>query len=202
MYRAGLDPRLSLRRAGETARTILGQLDSPTATSAARRELRAALTDIAYTGCLDADRLERALFDVFEPDHQQIHRAIGHPDAPLMVDSMVETMKARLTAVERLRDHKVSELAFYQARHAHLIAYAEYAARQPAFARSAPPQIPDLYESATAQTAFDGCCVHLLTAIGVQAMYPERAAQLRAAVPPGGLRTVPPAARQAILTLP
>jgi hypothetical protein len=168
------DPRLSRRQAKETAQAIFGQLDSLTAPSAARRELRTTLTEIAYTGHLDADRLERALFDVFEPDHQQILRAVGHPDAPLMVDSMIEVMKARLTAVALLREEQVTELAFYQARHAHAMAYAEYAARQPAFARSAPPQIPDLYEPATAQTAFDGCCVHLLTAIGLQAMYPER----------------------------
>ena len=40
------DPRSSLRRASETARTILGQLDNPAATPAARRQLRKVLTDI------------------------------------------------------------------------------------------------------------------------------------------------------------
>ena len=137
------DPRASLRRAKETAQTILGQLDNPSATPAARRELRKVLTDIAYTKQLDADRLERAIFDVFDPGTGRIRRAIGHPAAPLMADSVIEVTKARFTAVTHLTAGKVTDEAFYHARQAHLIAYAEYAAKQRALADSTPPQIPE-----------------------------------------------------------
>jgi hypothetical protein len=196
------DPRVSLRRASETARTILGQLDNPAATPAARRHLRKVLTDIGYTGQLDADQLERAVFDVFEPDSRQIRRAVGHPAAPLMVDSVIGVTKARLAAVQRLQDGRVTDEAFYQARHAHLMAYAEYAVNQPTFARSARPQHPDMYEPVTAEKALNDCCTHLLTAIGLEAIYPERAAQLRADAGPADLHTVPRSVRQTILRTP
>jgi hypothetical protein len=192
------NPRASLRRARETARTIVGQLDNPAAIPAARRELRNVLTEISYTGRLDEARLERAAFDVFEPQVSQIRRALGHPAAPLMVDSVIGAIKARVTAAAHLTENRVADEVFYQARHAHLIGYAEYAVRQPVFASSTPPQSPGMYEPVTAQTALNECCIHLLTAIGLEIMSPERAAQLRAAAP-GTVRHVPPAARQAIL---
>jgi hypothetical protein len=193
------DPRASLRRARETAQTILGQLDNPSATPAARRELRKVLTDIAYTKQLDADRLERAIFDVFDPGTGRIRRAIGHPAAPLMADSVIEVTKARFTAVTHLTAGKVTDEAFYHARQAHLIAYAEYAAKQRALADSTPPQIPEMYGPVTAEKALNDCCVHLLTAIGLQIMYPERAAELRAAAGPADVQSVHPAVRRAIL---
>ncbi|HUY50976.1 MAG TPA: hypothetical protein VMV92_35605 [Streptosporangiaceae bacterium] len=196
------DPGVSLRQSKETARAILGQLDSPRATPAARRALLKILTDVGHTGQLDADRLEAAVFDVFEPGNLKIRRAVGHPAAPLMVESVIEVMKARLTAVTYLRDDHVSDDAFYQARHAHLMAYAEYAVKQPAFAGTAPPRSPDMYEPVTAEKALNDCCAHLLTTIGLEIMYPERAAQLRATAGPAGVRAVPQAARQAILKVP
>ena len=52
--RAGKD------RAQAVAQAVLGQLDNPAATPDARRELLAAVTDAAYTGEPDLDRLERA----------------------------------------------------------------------------------------------------------------------------------------------
>ena len=193
------NPRVSLRRARETTKTIVGQLDNPTATPTARRELRNVLAEISHTGQLDEDRLERAAFDVFEPHVSQIRRALGHPAAPLMVDSFIGAIKARVTAVTHLTDNRVSDEVFYQARHSHLMTYAEYAVRQPVFAISTPPQSPDMYEPVTAQTALNECCIHLLTTIGLEIIYPERAAQLRAAAGPDTVRQVPPAARQAIL---
>jgi hypothetical protein len=196
------DPGVSLRQAKETARAILGQLDSPRATPAARRALLKILTDVGHTGQLDADRLEAAVFDVFEPGSLKIRQAVGHPAAPVMVESVIEVMKARLTAVTYLRDDQVSDDAFYQARHAHLMAYAEYAVKQPAFAGSAPPQSPDMYEPVTAEKALNDCCAHLLTTMGLEIMYPERATQLRATAGPAGVRAVPQAARRAILKVP
>jgi hypothetical protein len=106
--------------------------------------------------------------------------------------------KARVTAAAHLPENQVADEVFYQARHSHLLAYAEYAVRQPVFVSSTPPQSPGRYEPVTAQTALNECCIHLLTAVGLEIMYPERAAQLRAATPGTG-RQVPPGTRQAIM---
>jgi hypothetical protein len=196
------DPRLSQRHAKETAQATLGQLDSPAATPAARRQLRTVLADIAYTGRLDPDRLERALIDVFEPGHRLVHRAVGHPAAPFTVEYMIGVMQARLTAVDLLRHDQVNEEAFYQARYAHLMLYAEYAANlQPLFAHSNPAQIPGMYEPVTAERALNDGCLNLLTTIGLQAMNPERAAQLQGGVSPHRARSIPPGTRQAIMNV-
>jgi hypothetical protein len=194
------DPRLSKRQAKETAQVTLGHLDNPAATPAARRELRAVLTDIAYTGRLDTDRLERALLDVFEPSHGLLHRAVGHPGAPLTVEHMIGVMQARLTAVDLLRQGKVSEAAFYQARYANLMFYAEYAVSlQPLFARSTPPQVPGMYAPITAEKAINEGPLNLLTTIGLKAIYPDRAAEFHSGVSPRRARSVPPEARHAIM---
>lgn len=166
------------RRARETAQRILGQLDNPAATLAARRRLRKVLTDIGYTGQLDAEQLERAVFDVFEPGTQQIRGALGHLAAPVMAEPMVKVTKARLTAVTALKEGDVTDDEFYQARHAHLMAYTEYALKQPTFVGGTPPQHPDMYEPVTAERALNDCCTHLLTAIGLGIIYPDRAAQI------------------------
>jgi hypothetical protein len=195
------DPRVSMRKARGTARAVLGQLDNPAARPAARRELLNVLTDIGYTAQPDFERLERAVFDVFEPGARQIRRAIGHPAAPLMADSIIAVTKARLTAVTHLRSSQVTDEALYQARHAHLMAYAEYAVRQPSLTAGAPPGNPDMYEPVTAEKALNDCCGHLLTTIGLEIMYPERAAQLRAVAGAHAVRSVPQAARKAILKM-
>jgi hypothetical protein len=194
------DPRLSQRHARQTAQDILGQFDSPTATPAARRQLRTVLADIAYTGHLDTDRLERALLDVFEAGYQRVHRAIGHPGAPLTVEHMIGLMQARLTAADLLRDGQVSDAAFYQARYAHLMAYAEYAVTlQPLFEPSSPAHIPGMYEPVTAERALNEGCLNLLTTIGLQAMHPDRTAQMLAGVSPHRAQSIDPTARQAIM---
>ena len=56
-----------------------------------------------------------------------------------------------------------------------------------------------MYEPVTAEKALNDCCMHLLTTIGLQIMYPERAAELRAAAGPADVQSVPPAVRRAIL---
>lgn len=196
------DGKVSLKQAKQTARALLVQLEHPDATPAARRELRRAATDIGHTGEVDLDRLERAAFDVFEPRVSQIRRAVGHPDAPLTVDSLVEATKARQVAVSLLRSGKVSDKAFYEARRVHIIAYAEYAAKQVAYAASAPRDHRDMYERVTAESALNNCCMHLITAIGMQALHPERGAELVASAGPGDLRTIPKAARDTILKPP
>jgi len=196
------DGKVSLKRANQTARAMLVQLDHPDATPAARRELRRAATEFGHTGEVDLDRLERAAFDVFEPHVSQIRRAVGHPDAPLTVDSLVEVTKARQVAVTLLRSGKVSDRAFYEARHVHIIAYAEYAANQVAYAASAPQNHRDMYERVTAESALNNCCMHLITSIGLQALHPKRGSELVASGSTGDLRTVPKAARDVILKLP
>ena len=125
------DARASRQRARDAARAILGQIGSPQATPRARRELLDVLAEAAWTGRPDFARMERAIRAVFEPDHTQIRRAIGYPAAPMMTDSMIDVMKARLTAATELMAGRVTDDALIQAREAHLFAYAEYAAQQP-----------------------------------------------------------------------
>ena len=56
-----------------------------------------------------------------------------------------------------------------------------------------------MYEPVTAEKALNDCCVHLLTTIGLEIMYPERAAELRATAGPADVPSVPHAVRKAIL---
>jgi hypothetical protein len=174
------DPRASLRRARETAREMARQLDSPAATPAARHELREALADLAYTGRADLERLERAVTDVFDAGFRTLHRAVGHPAAPAMTDSVIMLLKARLKAVDLLKTGQVTDQDFYAARHSHQVAYAEYAAQQRFLALHAPAGNPGMYEPVTAENALNACCGHLLTTIGLASLYPERASQINA----------------------
>jgi len=59
-----------------------------------------------------------------------------------------------------------------------------------------------MYEPVTAERALNDCCTNLLTAIGLEAMYPQRAAELRAAAGSPDVHAVPSAVREAILTMP
>jgi len=183
------DPRVSLRRARETAREVLGQLDNPQATASARRELLRELTQVAYTARTNFDHLERAIRNVFEPSNKQLRRAVGHPAAPLSTDSIIDLIKARLMAVRLLAEDQVDDAAFDTARQVHLMAYAEYAIQRPILVAAAPAQNPDMYEPVSAEIALNSCCGHLLTSIGLAAMYPERAAQLNRSAQPDWIET-------------
>lgn len=193
------DPRVSMERARETVREVVRQLDNPAATRSDRRELVDVLADIAYRAKPDYTKLESAVRAVFEPGSQQIRRAVGHPSAPMMADAMVDLVKARIQAVKLLMDDRLTDDRFYWARHAHLVSYAEYAMRQPLLAASMPGSNRDMYEPVTAEAALNDCCGHLLTTIGLQHMYPERAAHLHAIAGSPDVRSISPTARQAIM---
>jgi hypothetical protein len=167
------NPGVSKEHAKATAKTILDQIAHPDATPKARRELLGVLTDIGYTGRFTTEPLEQALRRVFEPGHGQIRRALGHPDAPITTDAFIDLVRARFTATLRLNAGKVSDEDFLQARRAHLIHYADYARRQPLFAASVPQPAAGMYESADLETALNQCCSHLLTTIGLAALYPS-----------------------------
>jgi hypothetical protein len=169
------DPRVSRRRARDSARVVLGQFDNPHATDQSRRELLTVLTDLAYTGRLDAELLDRAVRAVFEPDTARIRRASGHPAAPIMAESMVVVTQARLAAIARLQAGTVTDEAFLQARQAHLVTFADYALRQPELAAALPEGGSDVYEPVTAEMAINQCCDHLLTTLGMQTQFPEGA---------------------------
>jgi hypothetical protein len=171
--------RASKERARAAAQAILGQLDNPVATSRARRELLATVTDAAYTGEPDLERLDRAYRDVFEPGAGTIRRATGHPSAPFTTDVMIALTEARLAAVNALTTGKVTDQALISARDAHLFAYAEYAAKQHLLAAAVPAGTGHLYEPVTAEDTLSNCCGHLLTAIGLEIMHPVTAEQLR-----------------------
>lgn len=174
------DPRVSKKQARQSAQEILRQLDSPSATATARRELLDAFSEIAYTGRADYQRLERAVRDVFEPGHGKIRRAVGHPAAPMMAQTMIDVTKARLEGVARLKAGKVNDDEFRQARHVHLVTYAEYAVQQPMLAARAPAANLDIYEPVTAEDALTNCCGHLLTVLGLTVLHPEYAARITA----------------------
>ena len=171
--------RASKDRARSVAQAILGQLDNPTATPRARRELVAAVTDAAYTGEPDLERLEHAYRGVFEPGAGTIRKATGHPSAPFTIDAMIGLTEARLAAVNALTAGEVTDEALTSARDAHVFAYAEYAAKQYLLAATAPTGTGHLYEAVTADDTLSNCCGHLLTAIGLEIMHPETAEQLR-----------------------
>ena len=176
------DPRTSKQRAREAARAILGQIDNPEATPRARRDLLDVLTSANYTGEPDFERVEEAIRAVFEPNYRhQFRKAIGHPSAPFMTDSMIGMMKARLTAVKALNAGNVTDEALIQARDAHVFFYAEYVARQPFLAFASSPGAGQLYEPVTAEDTLNNCCGHLLPAIGMEIMYPADAERLRRA---------------------
>jgi hypothetical protein len=175
------DPRVSKQAAAEAARAILGQIDSPRATPRARRELLAAITDANYTGRPDFPRIEQAARDVFEPGASRIRRAIGHPAAPVMAESMIAVNRARINAVGALTGGQVTDEMFLQAREAYLFGYAEYAANQPRYAAQAPAGQPQLYEPVTVESTLNQCCGHLLTTIGLEITYPSAAEELRKA---------------------
>ena len=116
-----------------------------------------------------------------------------------LLSGMVDLVKARMQAVKLLMDDRLTDDRFYWARHAHLVSYAEYAMRQPLLAASMPGGIRNMYEPVTAEAARNDCCGHLLTTIGLQHMYPERAAHLHATAGSPDVRSISPTARQAIM---
>jgi hypothetical protein len=174
------DARASRQAARDAARAILGQVDSPQATPRARRELLDVLTDAGWTGRPDFPRMKRAIRAAFEPGTNHVRRAIGHPAAPFMADSMIGVMKARITAANELMAGRVTDDALIQARDAHVFAYADYAAKQP-FLAAVPPGSPQLYEPVTGEDTLANCCGHLLSALGLEIMYPADAERLRQA---------------------
>jgi hypothetical protein len=173
------NPRVSLRKARETALEVLGQLDNPAATDAARRELIDTLTAVANTARLDRERLDQAVRRVFEPGYGELHRAVGHPDAPLTADAIVGLVMARVTAANLLLHDAVTDEDFLDARHAHLIGYADYAMQQRMLAAAAPPGTTSFYEPVDFEIAANQCCANLLTVIGLQSMYPQQAARIK-----------------------
>ncbi len=184
--------RTSRQRARDAAKAIVGQLDSPQATPAARRELLEALTDAGYTGTIDFSRLELAIRAVFEPGYKSISKAVGHPSAPVMTESVISIIKARLKAVTELTEGNVTDAALIQAREAHLFAYAEYVAQQPILAATSPPGRPQLYAPATTEDTLNNSCRNLLSTLGMELSYPKDAERLRIAR--AGLRAPSPAA--------
>jgi hypothetical protein len=173
--------RASKERSRATARAILDQMDNPRATRQARRELLDAVTEAAYTGRPDFDRLERAISAVFEPGSTHIRRAIGHPWAPITTEAVITITKARLAAVTALAAGRISDEALVRARDAHVFGYAEYIARRPSLVAETPPGAPELYAPITASDTVSNCCGHLLTAIGLESMFPAEAARMRRA---------------------
>jgi len=190
--------RTSKRRALAAARAITAQIESAEATPAARHALIEALADANYSGVPDFVRIENAVKAVFEPGFSTLRRAAGHPAAPVMAESIITIFKARLAAVTRLTAGIVTDEQLTDARDSYLFAYAEYVAAQPVLATASPGGRPQLYAPVTAEDTLSNCCGNLLSALGMELSYPERAAELRTAR--AGLRR--PTAADVGLTVP
>ena len=166
------DPRLSRQKARDAAGALLGQLDNPRATPTARRELVKVVAEIAYSMHADYDQLDVAVRAVFEPDHRQIRRAVGHPAAPITTDAVTRLIRARLQAAAWLVAGHVTDEEFNRARQNHLMAFAEYTRQQPELATSAVSNAANFYEAVTPQMMFDNCGNDLLTIIGLTKQQP------------------------------
>ncbi|GAB1512583.1 hypothetical protein JCM33774_46250 [Actinophytocola sp. KF-1] len=180
------DATTSKKVARQTAQELLAHLTHPQATHAARTRLRDVLAQVAYAGGrgADFDQLEQAVRAVFEPGHGQVRRAIGHPEAALMAETTVHLLRARLTALALLRNSAITDDDFRDARHAHLLTFAEYAAKHPTLAAATPEDQPNLYAPLNPELALAQCCGNLLTTLGVQAMHPDVANRVRRAPAP------------------
>lgn len=167
------DSRASLAQARQAAETMLAMLDHPRATPAARRELKDAVTDTAYTGRLDPDRLEQAVREVFEPTATfgRLSRAIGHPGAQLTAESVVHLIKARHAAASAVQAGRLTEAELTACRQQLLMTRSEYMAMGPAIASTQDEEMMGtLYADLTQdspQRRFDSCAVDLLTVIGL-----------------------------------
>lgn len=166
------DARASKQQAKTSARALLMQLDHPDASRAARRELVAELTEVAYTGSADYSKLEQAVRAVFEPGGSPIRRAVGHPDATLTSDSAIWLIRARLTAYRLLAGGLVADELFLQARQEHLMHLRHYQQEQPQLAAGAPADQPRMYEALGTSDLANSCCDHLLTIIGLKLVQP------------------------------
>lgn len=173
--------RTSKRRALAAAEAITAQVESAATSAAARRRLVEVLADASYSGVIDLARIEDAIKNVFEPGFSNLRRAIGHREAPVTTESIIAIFRARLLAVDALTAGNVTDEQLIQARDSHLFAYAEYMAVQPVLAAASPPGRPQLYPAVTADNTVNSCCQNLLTVLGLELSYPQRAAELRAA---------------------
>jgi hypothetical protein len=161
------DARASKQRARWTARDVLLTLDNPAATEQSRRRLVHVLTEAAYTGKPDFELLESAVRAVFEPNSVRVRRAIGPALAQLTTESVVEVLRARLTAADLVISGNLPDSAFIDARQAHAISLAGYRALLPTIEVSG--AAAGLYATPTLQSLMDNCCVDLLTVIGTRA---------------------------------
>ena len=163
--------RASKQKSREAARAVLGQLDNPRATEAARRRLIDVLTEASYTGNPNFAVVERAVRDVFEPGYQGPGRAIGHPSAPVTAEAFIAIARTRLTAITELAAGRISDEAFNQARESHVFFYAEYAATWRTLNEASPPGM-HLYGPVTAEDTIGNCCGHFLSTLGAEILYP------------------------------
>ncbi|UOZ07907.1 hypothetical protein [Amycolatopsis sp. WQ 127309] len=162
------DARTSRQRAKTSAQALLMQLDHPGASTRARRELLAQLTEVAYTGTTNLSQLEHAVRAVFEPGGSPIRRAVGHPSAALTANSAVHLIRARLTAYRLLAAEAIPDELFVEARQEHLMHLGRYQLEQPMLATGSPADRPQMYEVLSTSDLFNSCCDHLLTTIGLK----------------------------------
>jgi hypothetical protein len=164
------DATANLERSRLLAREVLQLHDHPSASPADRRELEDVIASIAHSGrARDVDRLMRAVQRVFEPKEVfgTLHRAIGHPDVLLTVDTMVTIIEARQDAVRATRAGALDEEDLQRARRLYRASRSDYASRLPEYRASAPASHRSLFRADTPQSLFDSCANDVLTCLGL-----------------------------------
>ena len=163
------DATANLERSRQLAREVLALHDHPAASPADRRELTEVIANIAHSGRVrDVDKLRQAVKRVFEPatTYGAMHRAVGHPDVMLTVDTMVTLVEVRQEAVHAVRAGRLSESDLLRARQLYQMSRLGYVAHLAEYrAQASEPQV-SLFRQDTPQRLFDNCAPDLLTCIG------------------------------------
>lgn len=165
------DPRSSRDEARRNARAVTAQLATVRTTAKARRTLTNILSDLAYRGELDDEAaLRQAIREVFEPEYQGIAKTVGHPDAPLSTDAMVDIIRANLAGAWLVTSQRLTLPDFVEAGRRQRESMAEYIHDQPQMTSIDWGQPAGLYEQPSVQWLVEQCCSQLLTIIGLRAV--------------------------------
>lgn len=164
------DATANLERSRLLAREVLQIHDHPSASPADRRELEQVIASIAHSGrASDLDRLRQVVQRVFEPKEVfgTLHRAIGHPEVMLTVDTMVTLVQARQGAVRATRAGELDEADLQRARVLYRLSRSDYSSHLPEYRASTPESHRSLFPADTAQSLFESCANDVLTCLGL-----------------------------------
>ncbi|UWE10204.1 hypothetical protein [Actinacidiphila bryophytorum] len=183
------DATRNLEVAEQGARGLLAQLDHPQATDSARAKLvrlGTALGSRPRFTPADKAELAAAAREVFQPAHtfapSGLTRAIGHPEAPVTVESFIgitEAIKAGISHITgarqgKARDLRPSDAQMERVRRVHRRHMPEYLNRRPIWAAAAPPALQGMFTEPTMQERFNSVGRDFLIGIGFDVLHGGR----------------------------